>query len=48
MGVVGVYRLLPDHKLPICAEYYSQEEYDLKKVKEFGQKNYGIGTILCS
>ena len=21
MGVVGVYRLLPDHKLPICAEY---------------------------
>ena len=30
MGVVGVYRLLPDHKLPISAEYYSQDEYDLK------------------
>ena len=46
MGVVGVYRLLPDHK-PICAEYYSQEEYDLKKLKNSGRKLWNW-TILCS
>ncbi len=43
MGVVGVYRLLPDHKLPICAEYYSQEEYDLKKLKNSGRKIMELG-----
>ena len=38
MGVVGVYRLLPDHKLPSFSDYYSHEEYDLKNLKASGKK----------
>tara|TARA_B100000902_G_scaffold365799_1_gene387042 strand:- start:1072 stop:1860 length:789 start_codon:yes stop_codon:yes gene_type:complete len=43
MGVVGVYRLLPDHKLPTFADFYSQGEYDLKKLKNSGRKIMELG-----
>tara|TARA_Y100001954_G_scaffold232382_1_gene283562 strand:- start:2118 stop:2954 length:837 start_codon:yes stop_codon:yes gene_type:complete len=43
MGVVGVYRVLPYHKLPTFADYYSHEEYDLKKLKTSGRKIMELG-----
>lgn len=43
MGVVGVYRLLPDYKLPTGASYYSEVEYNLEKLETSGRKIMELG-----
>jgi putative hemolysin len=42
-GVIGVYRLLPDHKEPALGRYYSQEEYDLTVLRQSGRKLLELG-----
>ena len=42
-GVVGVYRLLPDDKMPAIGRYYTEAEYDLSVLKQGGRKLLELG-----
>ena len=37
-GVVGVYRLMTDEKAQELGQFYSEDEYDLSKLKRSGRK----------
>ena len=42
-GVVGVYRLLTDEKAKTPGQFYSEDEYDLSKLKSSGRKLLELG-----
>lgn len=41
--VVGVYRLLPWHRMPAAGRYYSESEFDLAPLKASGRKLLELG-----
>ena len=42
-GVVGVYRLMTDEKAKALGQFYSEDEYDLSKLKSSGRKLLELG-----
>lgn len=42
-GVVGVYRLMTDEKAKALGRFYSEDEYDLTKLKQSGRKLLELG-----
>jgi len=42
-NVVGVYRLLPSDRVAQAGQYYSEDEYDLARLRESGRKLLELG-----